>query len=57
MLEFDLPPPKAEGKATSSFDLGTIDRRLAALAGRDDDASREEVAFLEKLRAELAAEQ
>lgn len=38
-------------RATSSFTVETIDRRLEALSGRDDAAAVEEVEFLRKLRA------
>jgi hypothetical protein len=49
-------PIKVEvrGKASSSYDAETIDRRLAVLAGRTDPAAVDEIAFLEKVKAELA---
>jgi hypothetical protein len=51
-------PVKAElkGEAKSGFDADTIRRRLAALGGRTDGAAAEEVAFLERLLAELAGD-
>lgn len=50
-----LLPIKVElkGKAHSIYDEDTIDRRLAVIAERTDQAAEEERAFLEKLRAEL----
>jgi hypothetical protein len=51
-------PVKVEvhGQASSSYDEATIDRRLAVLAGRTDQATVEEVAFLEKVKAEFQRE-
>ncbi len=52
-MKVDMPSPRLEGKASSGYDVATIDRRLAAIAGREDEAAREERAFLERLRAGL----
>jgi hypothetical protein len=51
-------PVKVEvrGQASSSYDEATIDRRLAVLAGRTDQAAVEEIAFLEKVKAEKVRE-
>jgi hypothetical protein len=51
-------PIKAEirGKAHSVYDAATIERRLAVLHGREDDAAREEVAFLKGLLDQLPKE-
>lgn len=41
------------GKAHSSFDVDTINRRLAVIASRDDDEARQEREFLERAKQEL----
>lgn len=53
-MNLNLPKVEVRGKASSRYDAGTIDRRLAVLAGRQDAAAVEEVVFLEKLKTELA---
>lgn len=42
-----------EGKASSSYDQATIERRLAVLADRQDEEAKREVEFLEKLKQEM----
>ena len=42
-----------KGKASSSYDLDTINRRLAVIALRDDDEARQEQEFLARLKQEL----
>lgn len=44
-----------EGKASSSYDQATIERRLEVLRTTDTDKARLEVEFLEKLKQEQAA--
>lgn len=41
-----------EGKASSTYDQATINRRLEALRNTDTDETRREVEFLEKLKQE-----
>lgn len=43
--------PEIKGRASSSYTLENIDRRLAELRQRDDEQAREEIAYLERLKA------
>ena len=44
-----------KGKAHSRYNEDTIDRRLAAIADREDVQAEDERAFLAKLRVDLRA--
>ena len=40
---------EVRAKASSQYDHATIERRLAVLAGRDDEAALREIAYLRAL--------
>lgn len=45
-----------EGKASSSYDRGTIDRRLDALKSVSTEEARREIEFLENLKQSMVAD-
>lgn len=60
LLKKMIKSRRAIGRATSTYDEDTIDRRIAVLDAMPEDqqpGTQQERAFLEKCRAKLAAKQ
>lgn len=50
VVRIGMPDPEIRAKASSHYTAETIDSRLAVLRERDDQAARDEIEYLTRLR-------